>query len=220
MSNTEIPRRVTLSAALDQGWLPIFAEVWGPDGSSSWRDYGDEPLSATYLECLRSIAESRDWHPDTAVWVNPAPVRQPTGSTNASTPRLRTPLEDGPQVSQQMGFLGYYMSLLEPGADVRPASLIAGRGGRVGATSVEQQEETLGRQREWWAGLTAEKRSIYRLQDVARRRRFNRGEAQVLDHDLRQGVLEALGAGVPVSTIAQSTDLTPARIYQLRDGRR
>lgn len=220
MEISTLPRTTTLIAALSAGSVPILAEVHREDRSTFWADYGDEPLSEVYLVHLREVADSREWDPATVVWVNPSPVRQPVPGLNASQTSLRSPMQDGPLVSQQHGFIGYYVTLLEPGADPLPATLMDGQGGRVGQTPREESEETLRQQRAWWEGLGPQKQSLYRLQDVARRRRWNRGEADVLDQELRETVLTALEAGMRVPEIAQATELSRERIYQIRDGRR
>ena len=131
-------------------------------------------------------------------------------------------MQDGPRVSQQQGFLGYHVTLLEPGADPRPATLTADKtgGASVGLTGPEKSEETLRQQREWWDGLGPQKQSLYRLQDISRRRRWNRGEAEALNQELRETVLAALAVSMPVPEIAEATGLSRERVYQIRDGRR
>lgn len=222
MDISTLPRTVTLIEALRTSSLPIMCEVRQPDRSIIWADYGDEPLTGLFLDHLHEVAASRDWHPDTLVWVAPSPVQQPLNLHNASGPSLRSPMQDGPRVSQQQGFLGYHVTLLEPGADPRPATLTADKtgGASVGLTGPEKSEETLRQQREWWDGLGPQKQSLYRLQDISRRRRWNRGEAEALNQELRETVLAALAVSMPVPEIAEATGLSRERVYQIRDGRR
>lgn len=221
METTTLPRNITLTDALQSGLLPILSEVHHADGGSTrWVDYGDEQLDEVYLAYLHEVAAARDWDAATVLWVDPSPARQPHSGSNTSGERLRAPLQDGPSVREQFGFGGYYLTLLEPGADPRPATLLAGLGGRVGATPAEASEATVQQQRAWWDGLEPQKQAVYRLQDIARRRRWNRGEAEALDQELRETVLDSLAAGMLAPQIAQATGLSRERVYQIRDGRR
>lgn len=221
METTPLPRTVRLADALQSGSLPILSEIHHADGGSTrWVYYGDEHLDEVYRTYLREVAAARDWDPATVLWVDPSPVRRAHSGSNGSGGRLRAPLQDGPSVCEQVGFSGYYLTLLEPGADPRPATLLAGVGGRVGATAAEASAATLQQQRDWWDGLEPQKRAVYRLQDIVRRRRENRGEAAALDQELRETVLDALAAGMLAPEIGQATGLSRQRVYQIRDGRR
>ena len=208
-----VPVRVTLSDALTSGEVPILDPYGG--GSTSWRVGGTEALTDAFQGKLREIAQAREWHPDTLVWVSSSPITAP--GTSTATGDGYPPHMPGQPVSARPGFLGYFVSLLEPGStEVRPASMSTwGDHGRVGMTPSEFQAD-------WQANhqLTTEQKA--RL-DVAEKRRnleYGRKAAQLAEAELRDSIRSAIDAGVPVAEIAGLASLSRERVYQIRDGRR